>query len=104
MTRQLIGDGPTARAHRGDELVIVVPENASTSYVWEVDSIPEFLQLVSDESHYAASAAPGQAGKRHFTFLAAEAGTGEVTLSLSRPWEPAGAPEAVRAVVVTVEP
>jgi inhibitor of cysteine peptidase len=104
MTRRLIGDESTVRAHRGDELVIVLSENASTGYVWVVNSIPEFLQLAGDESHYAASAAPGQAGERHFTFLATEAGTGEVTLSLSRPWEPAGAPEAVRAVVVTVEP
>ena len=104
MTRRVIGDEPTVRARRGDELVILVSENASTGYVWEVDSLPEFLQLVSDESHYATSAAPGQAGERRFAFLAAETGTGEITLLLSRPWEPAKAPEAVRSVMVTVEP
>jgi inhibitor of cysteine peptidase len=92
----------------GDEVVIRLPENATTGYVWSVQSIDHGLELVEDAmlpaggtAGEAAGPPPPGAGGQHVVRLRATApARAEVVLHLGRSWEPA--PAQQRRVTVTV--
>ena len=71
-----------------DHLVVRLPENAGTGYVWHVESLSGPARLVVDRPEPAADA-PGAAGQ-HRLELAFD-GPGAVSLRAEhkRPWEPA---------------
>jgi inhibitor of cysteine peptidase len=87
----------------GDELVLVLSENASTGFVWQVDACPEFLDL-SDDERGPDGAAPGAAATRQLTFRVYGSGEGVLELSLRRPWETGVAPAETRELLVTATP
>lgn len=86
----------------GDEVVIRLPENATTGYVWSVHSVGDGLTLVEDtmvppspaggtppdRSRFPEGIAPPGAGGERFVRVRATAPTRtEVVLRLARPWE-----------------
>jgi inhibitor of cysteine peptidase len=82
----------------GDVLVVRVPQNATTGYLWHLVA-GDGLTALGDETDSAATA-PGSAGRRTFRVRADEAGERRVGLRLQRPWEDEVAEE--RRVDVTV--
>ena len=84
--------GETVSATPGDRVLIHLPENATTGYRWVVTILPHMLAPAADELLPPTSTRPGAGGERRIALDVREAGTGEVVLSLERPWEgePAG--------------
>jgi inhibitor of cysteine peptidase len=80
-----VDDGKVVTARPGDEIVVVLPENATTGFRWHLDSTGDVLRLLSDG--YRESAAPddaepvfGRGGLREFRFAVDRAGTGTLSL------------------------
>lgn len=82
----MTGGAATVEAGVGDEVVLRLPENATTGYVWSVQSMGDGLTLV-DDTMVPGGDAPGAAGARVMRIRVAGAGSTEVVLHLGRPWE-----------------
>jgi inhibitor of cysteine peptidase len=87
-----VDDGKTVSARPGDEIVVVLPENATTGYRWQLDQSSDPLRLLSDG--YREAAAPddeepvfGRGGLREFRFTVDGPGTGTLSLKHWREWE-----------------
>jgi inhibitor of cysteine peptidase len=75
------------RARQGDEIVLGLPENASTGYRWHVahaDGLDE-KETAGDEA--GPSRQPGSGGIRKFRFAAKAAGSARLELVHWRHWE-----------------
>ncbi len=91
----------------GDVLVVRLPENATTGYLWHART-GEGLTLLDDEPDEPdetdhperAMRAPGAGRTRTLRFRADSTGSWRLDLRLSRPWEDESAQE--RRVDVTV--
>jgi inhibitor of cysteine peptidase len=98
MTRVgLAGDNTAVTVARGDNLEVVLPQNASTGYRWEIDPSVG-LAVVDDRLEPPASGRPGAGGQRVFVLRVDEPGV--VQARLRRPWEPADS--AARTYTVRV--
>jgi len=64
----------------GDGVLIRLPENATTGYVWSALLAGAGIALVSDEICPADNGAPGAAGERLFRVRAIGVGPAEVVL------------------------
>ena len=72
----------------GDVLVVRLPENPSTGFVWSREgSGGDALRLVRSEYLPTAEGAVGGGGQRSFSFRAIATGTVEMRLKLWREWE-----------------
>jgi predicted secreted protein len=81
--------GTKVSAQVGDEIVVRLPETATTGYQWTVEQITGPLQVVSSELLPAApeGVPPGAAGERFIRVATTSAGAGAVRLELRRVWE-----------------
>ena len=91
----------TVSASPGDRVVIHLAENATTGYRWVVAVLPGMLTLAADELLPPTSTRPGAGGERRIALDVREAGTGEVVLSLERPWEGEPADRFVLSIAVS---
>jgi predicted secreted protein len=71
----------------GQLLEVVLPENAGTGYQWQMEPLPDGLELLADRTA-VGRAGPGAAGNRIFTVRVT--GPGVITARLGRVWEPVG--------------
>jgi inhibitor of cysteine peptidase len=79
-------DGRALSACVGDELVITLPENASTGYRWAVERVGE--QLRGDRTASPGGARePGAARLAAFRFEVVGAGESRLVLRHWRPWQ-----------------
>jgi inhibitor of cysteine peptidase len=76
----------TVSAAVGDELVIRLPENGTTGYVWTVRLPGEGLELVSD-AFAPGPGAVGASGVRLIRIRVAAPGRSDAVFRLGRPWE-----------------
>ncbi len=83
----------------GDELVIRLPENGTTGYVWSVKDTGAPLEL-ADDRVTPQTHAIGAASQRVLTLRAVAAGRASVVLELAREWENAPAEERRYSVTV----
>ena len=83
---EVTGDG-AVEVGVGDEVVIRLPENATTGYVWSVESIGPGLEVMDDTTVPPGEAAPGAAGERLFRVRAVSPARADVVLRLARSWE-----------------
>lgn len=95
----MTGDATTVAADVGDEVVLRLPENATTGYVWSVHSMGDGLMPVADTTVPGAKA-PGAAGMRVMRMRVVGPRGTEVVLRLGRPWESEPAEERRIAVAV----
>ncbi|GAA2295129.1 hypothetical protein GCM10010234_41180 [Streptomyces hawaiiensis] len=77
------------RVSLGDEVVVELPENATTGYLWSVQHIDGGLEVTSDEYRAPGQVLPGAGGQRVVRVRPTAAGEGLVRLVLKRPWESA---------------
>jgi inhibitor of cysteine peptidase len=87
-----VDDGKTVTARPGDEIVVVLPENATTGYRWQLDQSGDLVRLLSDGYREAAAADDeepvfGRGGLREFRFAVDGSGVGTVSLKHWREWE-----------------
>jgi inhibitor of cysteine peptidase len=94
--------GGSAVVRRGDRLVVRLPENPTTGYLWAVDQ-PHAGLALADSRFTAGGAAPGAAGVREIVFSADRAGEGEVGLKEWREWEGDGSVTRRFSARITVE-
>jgi len=71
----------------GDTLDVLLPENATTGYLWAVAGVPDNVQLVDDELLPASVARPGAGGAHRYRFSVTGPPEGTLRLELRRPWE-----------------
>lgn len=75
----------------GEVLRIILPENATTGYRWEVDRWDrEVAALVAQAPQYPPGSAVGSGGHVEFLFKARKPGFGEIILKEWRPWAGTG--------------
>jgi inhibitor of cysteine peptidase len=96
---EVTGDATAVEADVGDEVVLRLPENATTGYVWSVHSMGDGLTLVGDTMAPGGDA-PGAAGARVMRMRVVGMRGTEVVLRLGRPWEPGPAEERRIAIEV----
>jgi len=72
----------------GQEFAVRLQATPSTGYVWEVQSLPEGIQLSgSDHEQPGGDLLPGNSVTQVFRFQARQVGEHTLTLGLKRPWE-----------------
>jgi inhibitor of cysteine peptidase len=79
-------DGRAMTACVGDELVITLPENASTGYRWAVELVGEHLRGDRTASPGPVGS-PGAARPASFRFDVVGAGESRLVLRHWRPWQ-----------------
>jgi predicted secreted protein len=87
---EVLEPGSTVSARSGDELVVRLPEIATTGYQWTVDQITGPLRIVSSELVPTVppdGVPPGSGGERFIRVATTGPGTGAVRLELRRVWE-----------------
>lgn len=75
-------------ARVGDTVLIRLPENATTGYVWSARLEGAGIALIGEETQPADSEAPGAAGERRFRVRVTGTGPAEIVLQRARVWEP----------------
>jgi inhibitor of cysteine peptidase len=88
-------------ARIGDTIEVLLSENPSTGYRWEVAAFDSSVVSAGESRFSPAAGGIGARGTRHMTFLVRGAGTGRIELVLRRNWEPADA--VIQRWSVTVE-
>jgi len=71
----------------GDELVVRLPGNPTTGYVWEATAVPPQLIQQGKPSHRGDSKLVGAAGVTSFVFKVDKAGDNLLELTYRRQWE-----------------
>ncbi|WP_406224106.1 protease inhibitor I42 family protein [Streptomyces canus] len=73
----------------GDEVVVRLPQNATTGYLWSVQRVDGIAEVIGNEYEVSGQPLPGAGGQQVVRIRAAAAGEGLVRLVLKRPWESA---------------
>ncbi|GAV45361.1 protease inhibitor I42 family protein [Streptomyces acidiscabies] len=85
----------------GDDIVVELPENPSTGYLWEITGI-EGLEVTGDDHASAPTGLVGAGGSRVLRLRAEKAGEGRLELVYRRSWEAEGENAGQYALRVTV--
>jgi inhibitor of cysteine peptidase len=91
----------TVSTKPGQTLEVVLDANPSTGYTWQIAESPEFLKSEGEPTFEseAKEGAVGAGGKQTLTFAVTAAGTGELSLTYSRPWESVAPAETFKVEV-----
>lgn len=103
ITLSVVDNGRRLALTEAHELVIVLPANPSTGFVWQVAELDTRILVAVDPGAmtYADDAAPGMAAQQVLRFRAIGVGATDLQLIYRRPWETDAAPAAAFAVTVT---
>src|SRR5450755_218745 len=71
----------------GATLDLVLPENRSTGFRWELSSPGHPVATVEHDSYEAAAGPPGRPGRHTWVFRAVEPGEERYQLAYRRSWE-----------------
>ncbi|MBA3276782.1 MAG: protease inhibitor I42 family protein [Chloroflexia bacterium] len=83
-------NGRTVESRQGDEIVLRLPENATTGYRWHIDRADEQFEQTADSYHPEPELRFGSGGVREFRFRARAAGTARLELKHWQAWEGEG--------------
>jgi len=82
------GDGRTLAVGAGDVVVIRLPQNAGTGYLWEVAQLDGPGVVLEDDVEPPDVVRPGAAGRRRFRLRFTEPGAVTFLARHRRSWEP----------------
>jgi inhibitor of cysteine peptidase len=86
-----VNNGSVVDARIGDSIVVILDENPTTGYRWEVvRGGGEVLSAPADEFNVAETAGTGAAGQRRLAFEVRASGESTISATLRRSWEPPG--------------
>lgn len=93
----------TINTKAGSEFSVRLPANASTGYVWEIESLPKGVELLGSgpEAKPGTETKPGDSTTKLFRFRANSAGKYEICFQLKRKWEKT--PIETKTVVVDAQ-
>jgi predicted secreted protein len=74
------------RVALGDDLVVRLPENATTGYRWHVEGLHGALRVETDAYAPPGRLLPGAGGTRELRLRPTQAGEGRLELALRQPW------------------
>jgi inhibitor of cysteine peptidase len=100
----LADDGATVDVAPGETLSLRLPENATTGYRWEVDSLDEAILELIDERPSYPKAGVGGGGEVNFVVRALVPGSAELRFKQWRAWEGQDSVIGRFAVRVNVRP
>ncbi|MDN5798223.1 MAG: protease inhibitor I42 family protein [Intrasporangium sp.] len=80
-------DGDRIEIAPGDELLVRLEQQSGGGYLWSIAEVPAFLTEGQAEVEPVDRALPGQARTLALGVRATAQGTGELVLTLRRPWE-----------------
>lgn len=86
LTLTLEDTGKSLQLARGQDLVIRLPENPTTGYLWKVEAFDD--QILAFQGRQAAAPGPGIGSGREviFAFKALKPGLSRIRLKRSREW------------------
>jgi inhibitor of cysteine peptidase len=99
----LEGAAQSVTVETDQTIAVLVEENPSTGYRWEVEALTGPLTLVSSEFQPAPDVTPGRSGRRTIVTRASGRGSGELRIRSVRSWEGASTDSPRRALTVIVE-
>jgi inhibitor of cysteine peptidase len=79
--------GKSIEVGEGEEIVVVLEENPTTGYRWQVDRTNGILELEGDSYTPDPEMRFGSGGKRELRFRRTGPGTGRLELKLWQEWE-----------------
>jgi inhibitor of cysteine peptidase len=88
-----IDNGKSLEARQGDEIILRLPENATTGYRWHIDRANAVIEQEQTSYHLDPNIQTdpntqfGRGGVREFRFRAKANGTARLELKLWQPWE-----------------
>jgi inhibitor of cysteine peptidase len=94
--------GSEVRVDAGDVIEVMLEENPSTGYTWELSPVPEMLQLTDDEYVAPETDRVGAPGTRQFRFATVSAGAGILRFEYIRPFDESPVAERIVEYVVIV--
>jgi inhibitor of cysteine peptidase len=90
----------TIKVPVGGEFSVRLESNPTTGYVWDVETLPEGVELLGSEYEKSAGdRPPGDPGSQAFRFRARNAGEHLIHFALKRQWES----KAIKSHIVKVE-
>jgi len=90
----------TFRVPVGGEFSVRLESTPTTGYVWDVETLPESIELLGSEYEKSADEhPPGDPGIQAFRFRARNAGEHQINFILKRQWEK----NAIKSHTVKVE-
>jgi inhibitor of cysteine peptidase len=81
-------NGQRVEASPGDSVELVLPENATTGFQWQLEEPADPLRTESSDLVPPDDARAGAAGQRRVVVRAVRPGSGRLELLLRRSWEP----------------
>jgi inhibitor of cysteine peptidase len=94
-------DGGVVSVSMGDRIVLDLPENPTTGYVWAFEVLDESLLDLDGSDWQAAGRGTGTGGDRVWRLGPRRPGTTRLELKRWRPW--AGEPSVIERFALTVE-
>lgn len=96
--------GGTVELNRGQALMVELPGNPTTGYLWAVSEYdPEVVTLLGQDFQVADPGLPGAPGLFLFHFVGRGTGTTGLTLVYQRPWEAEETPARTYRLTVEVQ-
>lgn len=80
-------DAARVQVAPGDEVVLRLGQQSGGGYLWTLAEVPQFLTVLATEVEQVERAQPGQLRTAALGLRATRAGTGDVVVTLRRPWE-----------------
>lgn len=71
----------------GDEVVLRLEQQSGGGYLWSLSEVPGCLTVLAGEVEPVEGALPGQARTAALGLRATRPGSGDVVVTLRRPWE-----------------
>ena len=88
---------------KGQTLEVIVSENPTTGFHWEIESLTGPLTLVSSDFAAPPGGVPGAGGRRTIVVRADSRGAGELRLRYERSWQGGSATPKRRTLAVAIE-
>ncbi|MFI6999791.1 protease inhibitor I42 family protein [Nocardia sp. NPDC050175] len=100
-------NGQERRVAVGQSLVVTLPANPSTGYMWQITELDANLLQAQGDPGFKPDpnvpVAPGSGGGTVWTFVGKAAGTTKLSMDYLRPWEQGVEPAQTYSLTIKVE-